>query len=165
MSTGIRFIVEGPSTRPRRRALTLAEVLIAMGVLAIGLLGVAAVFPVGGFYMQSGDIADRAGMVAQLALEDAIIRGHLDPENWLAHDADVYSPTFSLADPNNGLLCRPLQQVLRRSLASATAPVLPPGANGTVEQYRATFYGGAYAIDPIGFGAALADRESGLFND
>ena len=70
-----------------RAALTLAEVLIAMGLMTLGLLGVAAVFPVGGFYMQSGDIADRGGAIAQAALEDAIVRGYLDPKNWVIHES------------------------------------------------------------------------------
>ena len=43
-----------------RRGLSLTEVLIAMGILTIGLLSVAAIFPVGSFYMQKAEIADRA---------------------------------------------------------------------------------------------------------
>ena len=70
-----------------RSAMSLAEVLVSMGIMTIGLLGVAALFPVGGRYMQSGDIADNANAIAQAALDDAIIRGHLDPENWVVHDA------------------------------------------------------------------------------
>ena len=41
-----------------RSGISLTEVLIAMGLLTLGLLGVAAIFPVGGYYMQKATIAD-----------------------------------------------------------------------------------------------------------
>ena len=44
-----------PSPQPPRPGITLTEVLIAMGILTLGLLGVAALFPVGGLYMQKAD--------------------------------------------------------------------------------------------------------------
>ena len=43
-----------------------------MGILTIGLLGVAAIFPVGSFYMQKGDIADRGSAIAQAAFNETI---------------------------------------------------------------------------------------------
>ena len=39
----------------RRRGLSLTEVLISMGILTLGLLSVASVFPVGSFYMQKAE--------------------------------------------------------------------------------------------------------------
>ncbi|MEM1303867.1 MAG: hypothetical protein AAGG46_03170 [Planctomycetota bacterium] len=66
--------------------ISVTEVLIAMGVLSVGLLGVAAIFPVGGYYMQRGDVSDNADAIAQAALNDAITRGLLDPENWVAYE-------------------------------------------------------------------------------
>ena len=44
-----------PAPSPRAAASRLTEVLIAMGILTLGLLGVASVFPVGSFYMQKAD--------------------------------------------------------------------------------------------------------------
>jgi hypothetical protein len=158
-----------------RAALTLAEVLIAMGLMTLGLLGVAAVFPVGGFYMQSGDIADRGGAIAQAALDDAMIQGHLNPENWIALHFDS-----AFAGPNVNGQIDPL-----------TSPPIPPSPNGlkgsnsvhldylatslrnvpkdfyfggrtavggqTEQQFRDRVYGGAYVIDPIGMTAVLED--------
>lgn len=128
-----------------RSAFSLAEVLIAMGILTIGLLGVAAVFPVGGHYMQSGDIADRASAVAQAALEDAIIRGHLDPENWVALHFDIARNNF-VPDPSE-TFARGLREAL-------VLPGVPP-LFGSREQYLGATYGGAYVIDPLGFSAAM----------
>lgn len=71
------------STRKPRPAISLIEVLISMGILSLGLLGVAAIFPVGGHYLATGDTYDRADAVAQAALADAAARGWLNPENWV----------------------------------------------------------------------------------
>lgn len=131
-----------------RSAFSLAEVLIAMGILTIGLLGVAAVFPVGGHYMQSGDIADRASAVAQAALEDAIIRGHLDPENWVAIHFDQ---TRGLT-PGSESLAVGLRGALETTFQS---PFI------SREQYLGATYGGAYVIDPIGFAAAMDESTTG----
>jgi Tfp pilus assembly protein PilV len=67
-------------------AITLTEVLISMGILTLGLLGVAAMFPVGSHYMQKGDTADRASALAQSAFSDIMARGVLNPENWLQYE-------------------------------------------------------------------------------
>src|SRR3972149_4361023 len=64
------------------RGITLTEVLISMGILTLGLLGVAALFPVGGFYMQKAEIADNGSAIAQSALADIVARGMLDPDTW-----------------------------------------------------------------------------------
>lgn len=75
------------SPRSLRGGVTLTEVLISMGILAIGLLGAAAMFPVGGYYMQKGEIADRGAAIAQAAFADLVARGDLSPENWRAWDS------------------------------------------------------------------------------
>ena len=68
---------------PRYRcAITLIEVLISMGILTIGLLSVAALFPVGGYYMRQGEIADRGAAIAQAAFADVVARGMLKAESW-----------------------------------------------------------------------------------
>jgi hypothetical protein len=68
---------------PRHRcAITLVEVLISMGILTIGLLSVAALFPVGGYYMRQGEVQDRAAAIAQAAFADVVARGMLKAESW-----------------------------------------------------------------------------------
>ncbi|MEO1496015.1 MAG: prepilin-type N-terminal cleavage/methylation domain-containing protein [Planctomycetota bacterium] len=144
-------------TSPPRRGLTLAEVLVSIGILAVGLLGVASLFPVGGFYMQSGDVIDRAGAVAQSALDDAMVRGVLNPANWVTPDFDPTTPggSFTSGVPKS------FQQGLRDSFAptppsmASFAAVRLPTA-----RYRASFYGNAYAIDPLGLAAVSEELPS-----
>ena len=172
-----------PTTRSAatRAALTLAEVLVAMGILAVGLLGVASVFPVGGFYMQSGDLADRGNAIAQAALSDAMIRGHLDPENWVVHDVNTQAlPGSTNFDASNfvemvtgeyRLQPNAAAPVLRRiglrdaiQQASVTGPFAAGPATGF--SYRSGVFGDAFVIDPIGMAGALAEkRDDDLLTD
>ena len=57
-SSGGRLRPRGGFSRPRG-GLTLIEILMTIFVLAIGLLGVAALLPVGTFQMRQGQIAQR----------------------------------------------------------------------------------------------------------
>lgn len=138
-----------------RQGVTLAEVLISMGILTVGLLGAAALFPVGGYYMQEGDVADRAAAIAQAALDDAIIRGHLDPENWMSLNTDQLSTGASV------VLAQPLGTALREAQRLLAEPVPGPRdtmtsfANNMGSLYLNGFYGAAYVIDPLGMTAAL----------
>ena len=76
------------SANRHRRAggVTLAEVLISMAVLTIGLLGASAMFPVGSYYMRKSEVADRGSAIAQAAFAELVARGDLNPENWLIWD-------------------------------------------------------------------------------
>lgn len=161
------------AARSRHAALTLAEVLIALGVLTVGLLGVASIFPVGAHYMQTGEIADRAGAVAQAALEDAIIRGHLDPENWVHISFDGLrntpafnqptAPLYPLRHDGGLVVAERLTKGLRASrVAPATLLAGVPGDTPELKRkhYQAGFYGGAYVIDPIGMAAAIDESEA-----
>jgi hypothetical protein len=147
-------------------------VLIAMGLMTLGLLGVAAVFPVGGFYMQSGDIADRGGAIAQAALEDAIVRGYLDPKNWVIHDASLTGTDTGLfmpllqgvpASSRPGLVAAVTSLAGVRNAPTNTAlalRVLNQDLRTTPERYTPKLFGGAFAIDPIGMAACLANDQS-----
>ena len=79
-------------TTSLRGGVTLTEVLISMAILAIGLLGAAAMFPVGGYFMQKGEIADRGAAIAQAAFADLVARGDLHPDNWQVWNAGNYRP-------------------------------------------------------------------------
>ena len=168
-----------PSRRPTapqprgRRALTLVEVLIAIGVLAVGLLGVASIFPVGGYYMQSGDVADRGAAIAQAALEDAVVRGYLDPESWVGHqindNATTPGTTFrTISTANTSAFMRMTSGVAElfntgqtvRFVGMSQADGVSPGAvlgasKPTPGEYHATLFGGAYVIDPLGIASTL----------
>src|SRR5207249_8451269 len=69
-----------PSPRARS-GLSLTEVLIAMGILTLGLLGVASVFPVGSYYMLKADVSDRGSAIAQSVMSDLMARGMLNPRS------------------------------------------------------------------------------------
>jgi hypothetical protein len=66
-----------------RRGISLLEVLISMFVLLFGLMGVAAVFPVGNHYAGRGEQFDRGTALAEATMADLKARGMLKPEAWL----------------------------------------------------------------------------------
>ncbi|MBS0208428.1 MAG: prepilin-type N-terminal cleavage/methylation domain-containing protein [Planctomycetes bacterium] len=70
-------------TRRRRRGITLLEVMIAVGVLAVGLLGLASLLPLGQNDMAVALRADRVSSTGRAAFRDMITRGFVRPENWL----------------------------------------------------------------------------------
>src|SRR3954469_26064512 len=89
--------------KSKRRGLSLTEVLIAMGILTLGLLGVASVFPVGSFYMQKAEVADRGSAIAQSVMSDLMARGMLNPRSWYVMVPMSRDPN-SLASPNAGFV-------------------------------------------------------------
>src|SRR5690606_18116622 len=91
--TLIRFQIRPCAGAPgllARRGVTLMEVLISMAILLVGLLGAAAMFPVGSYFMQRGDIADRGSAIAQAAFADLVTRG-IDPDEWQVWDDSTSS--------------------------------------------------------------------------
>jgi hypothetical protein len=72
---------------PPRTGISLLEVLIAMFVLLFGLMGVAAIFPVGNHYAGKGDQYDRGAALAGTAFAEVKSReGMLGPNIWLYPD-------------------------------------------------------------------------------
>lgn len=65
-----------------RRGVSLIEVLFAIGVVAVGLLGVIAVIPVGMRQAGKADVTDRAARLGLNALEEFELRGYADPRRW-----------------------------------------------------------------------------------
>lgn len=66
-----------------RTGVTLLEVLAAMFVLTIGLLGMATLLPVGRFEVAEAQKLDRASTLGRAAFRDLQVRGFLRPEMWL----------------------------------------------------------------------------------
>lgn len=69
-----------------RRGLSLMEVLISIFVLSIGLLGLAALIPVGRFAIVEVAKADRGSAAGWNGLQDTKVQGMVDPRNWLVYD-------------------------------------------------------------------------------
>ncbi len=70
-----------PNSPPR--GISLIEILVSIFVLLFGLMGVAAIFPVGNFYVVEGEKFDLGSSLAQNAFEEIAARGMLRPRAWL----------------------------------------------------------------------------------
>ena len=79
------------SERPaHRRGVSLLEVLAAIGVLSIGLLGLAALLPIGRYTIAEATKADRAGHCGRAALRNVVVRRMLDPYH-MGPNAQTYA--------------------------------------------------------------------------
>ncbi|MBN2476937.1 MAG: prepilin-type N-terminal cleavage/methylation domain-containing protein [Pirellulales bacterium] len=87
-------------SRGSRRGISLLEVLISVFVLSVGLLGLAALIPVGRFAIVETGKADRGGACGRAGLRELKIRGMLDPQNWRQY-ADPDNGDYSLASVVN----------------------------------------------------------------
>lgn len=84
----------------RRAGISLLEVLISIFVLVVGILGLAALIPIGRFEVQEAGKLDRAATSGKQAYREMRLRGLLDARNeWLWFDESA--KTFkSVLDPN-----------------------------------------------------------------
>lgn len=76
-----------------RHGLTLLEVLIAIFVMAVGLMGLAALIPVGRHDVLEGSKADRANACGRAAFRDVKVRKMLTPGMWMNGDATDDTPS------------------------------------------------------------------------
>src|SRR5690349_11564228 len=65
-----------------RRGITLLEVLVAMLVLTVGVLGMAAIIPLGKLELADGEISDSASTLGRWAFRDVSVRGFLHTDMW-----------------------------------------------------------------------------------
>lgn len=146
--SGSRSLLSHSAFRP---GITLTEVLISMGILTLGLLGVAALIPVGGFYQQKAEIADRASAIAQAAMNELVTSGMLDPRAWrlLATKPDASWPNFDGPSVSINTYQRPLAYSLENALAWSST-------QATVQRQRnlARLFGHAFVIDPMAVAGA-----------
>ncbi len=73
------------SQAPSRRGVSLMEVLISIFVTAIGLLGLAALIPVGTYAIFHTTVADRSGACGRAGLREVKIQRMLDPALWVGN--------------------------------------------------------------------------------
>jgi hypothetical protein len=142
--------------RSSRRAISLTEVLIAMGILTLGLLGVAALFPVGGFYMQRAEIADRGSAIAQSAMNEIVSRGMLNPRSWYVM-VPLSSGVAGQRFPSDGRYSPIAPQLKRGTYSRPFALALSEALNQPTAATNSTLisqqFGSAYVIDPMGVAA------------
>jgi len=67
---------------PRRSGLSLLEILVSVFVLSIGLMGVAAIIPLGHHQIVEATKSDRAAACGQAGLHEVKVRGWLNPTGW-----------------------------------------------------------------------------------
>lgn len=124
--------------RRARRGISLLEVLISMLVLAVGLLGMASLLPIGRFEMTETGKIDRASTLGRASFRDSLVRGYLRPGSWLyANNTPVLANfTQSLLDPLGNARTLPFSLVVvdplavsrLRNLADTFPFTLPPGS-------------------------------------
>lgn len=117
---------------PSRRGITLMEVLISIGVLGVGVLGVASLMPVASYYQAETAKFDRAATFGRQAIHDLAIKGYASPKRWVF--IDPYNPPTPVG----------LNTML--SLSTGT----PPHYTGM----------SAIVIDPLGFSYAVQTAAS-----
>lgn len=71
-----------------RRGISLLEVLFAVFILSMGMLGLGALIPVANFQVSQGLRADHSAACARAAFRILEARGLLDPRNWRNPDGD-----------------------------------------------------------------------------
>lgn len=133
-----------------RKGISLIEVLISMFVLLFGLMGVAAIFPVGNHYVVEGEKFDLGAAIAQNAFEELKGRGLLQTEVW--HYAD---PNLTLAGDT---ITGPHADAGEYETLVMQSPTLgplnsAPTVNPAVGMFNLTSAlgpGHAFVIDPFG---------------
>ncbi|MFW6171174.1 MAG: type IV pilus modification PilV family protein, partial [Planctomycetota bacterium] len=70
------------SSHRARAGISLLEVMFAIGVVMIGLVGIAALLPVGGSLARKGAVADAAAKAGANAVREFRARGMSNPDNW-----------------------------------------------------------------------------------
>lgn len=124
-----------------------------MFVLLFGLMGVAAVFPVGNHYVAKGEQADRGTGLAEAAMADLKARGMLKPELWY-YASRPYSEAL-IVPPATTPPVPPIPSPLLRPAPLSDfnvplVPVAPPLVTGP---------GYAFVIDPVGTAQGLYNAQ------
>lgn len=110
--------------RLKRRGISLLEILVAIFILSIGLLGVAALIPVGNSEVIKASIAHRSAETGLRAFREMKLRGYLNPQNWLASGQAVVDPETGVMKPEFAG-----QTLVIDPLTSISGAQAIPGAN------------------------------------
>lgn len=122
-----------------RRGITLMEVLISIGVLALGVSGGAALLRMSIYFQTETTKYDRGGALAQQAMHDLQVKNYLSPRRWIFVDPTNPLPPFSLEGIATG-----------------------GGGGGLVQSSSYTPFS-AFCIDPLGFAYVNASTTADRF--
>ncbi|HEV7282117.1 MAG TPA: hypothetical protein VGN57_18080 [Pirellulaceae bacterium] len=140
-----------------RRGITILEVLIAAGVLAIGMLGVMAMIPLIAMRLREGEIADRSAILSRNAVEELQVRGWTDPYRWRWYLADgtyvVPTGSGSFTPPQRTAICIDPLGMASMTGGTTVRSFFPYNGDATVTLHRVT------PFDLVGY--ATPDDEPG----
>ena len=94
----MKALCDFSATRVRRSAMTLVEIMAAVMVLSIGLVGVLAAIPFGGFRMSQMQEADSSAALGRNAAREIRSNGWANPGNWCDIRNRYGEPIPSLAN-------------------------------------------------------------------
>jgi len=134
-----------------RKGISLMEVLISMFVLLFGLMGVAAIFPVGNHYVIEGEKHDLGQLLAQNAFEEIIARGMLRPEVWLYADVDVTVGSPSVPTVTGGIEVIQPNGATSPGFFNISSTLAPDSGSGH-----------AWVIDPMSSASAIVGSSQHL---
>jgi len=87
-----------PSRRARRRGVSLLEVMFSIGVVMVGLAGIAALLPVAGIQANKGAGADAAARLGADAVRNFHVRSMANPTTWRLHTGANFATLTLPAD-------------------------------------------------------------------
>lgn len=132
-----------------RQGMSLIEVLISMFVLLFGLLGVAAIFPVGNHYVTEGEKYDFSSALAQNAFEELKGRGMLRPKLWYYSDVnDILKDETVVGDAESGVSARDSLVIQPQEINNIPNPNV--GTYNITTAISSIGSGHAFVIDPMG---------------
>lgn len=115
---------ESPPAPPPggRRGITLLEVLVACGILVVGLASLASIMPAAGSRLAQAAVEDRAGTAAANAFAEVVNRGLASSDLFTATDKACYfgagldtsGPLFQGNSPVKGVIAGPAAALLQR---------------------------------------------------
>jgi hypothetical protein len=114
--------------RGLRSAVTLLEVLVSMGVMSVGLLGVAALIPLGRMELTEANKMDNAATIGRWAFRDLMVHGYLQPEMWVdpLSGQQAIRPSFVSSPANDPYSLTPSGLPKSRFVTTTNGAIVPP---------------------------------------
>ena len=100
------------------------EVLISIGVVFIGLMGAAALFPVAGYQLQSGNTHERAALMGSKAFREFQIYAMHDTANWVKRNLQDNGAPAPVIDFHRAYCIDP--QGVAHGVGNVASPLLTP---------------------------------------